>query len=319
MLVMKKINDIDFNLLRLLPALINSTNLTQAAQSLMMSQSSLSHALKRLREQVGDQIVITQSGHYRATETAQALLAQVQPALHQIEQGVATARGEHRSCDRYQCIILGTDWSELYLMPKVYQALGSEISIDFRNDHKLDRTDLLNGNIHMMLGMFASLPETCYSQRLFDDGLAVIARSNCPYIVQGRISLSDYLAADHLFLTQTGVGGGPVDYWLRKMGLSRKKRGYTRHFTNAGYLVSQSDMLCTVPARYALEMCQHLPVQAASLPSEFSEMTINKHWMFNMVWSASFHNHPGHRQVRQAIARVADSLPGYEQLLEQLK
>jgi DNA-binding transcriptional LysR family regulator len=52
------IGDLHLNQLRLVDALVRSSNLSEAAEEIGLTQSAASHALARLREQVQDPIFV---------------------------------------------------------------------------------------------------------------------------------------------------------------------------------------------------------------------------------------------------------------------
>ena len=74
----------DLNLLVVLDVLIQERNVTRAAKRLHRTQSATSHALGRLREQLGDPILVRVGGEMRPTPKAERLAGEVSRILRTI-------------------------------------------------------------------------------------------------------------------------------------------------------------------------------------------------------------------------------------------
>src|SRR3569623_1270503 len=86
---------LDANSLVALHVLLDERHVTRAARRLGITQSSMSHRLARLRETLGDTLVIRAAGELLLTPRAQALAAPLAAALRALEAAVAPPeRGE---------------------------------------------------------------------------------------------------------------------------------------------------------------------------------------------------------------------------------
>src|SRR3954464_10052066 len=72
---------LDLNLLRVFDAVMTEQNLTRAAGHLAMTQPALSNAIKRLRESLGDELLIRTAYGVKPTPRAEALWPAVRQAL----------------------------------------------------------------------------------------------------------------------------------------------------------------------------------------------------------------------------------------------
>ena len=79
------IRQIDLNLLRILKALLDESNVTRASEKLNLSQSATSHALNRLRKMFNDPLLERSSTGMRPTPRALALQASLETILLDIE------------------------------------------------------------------------------------------------------------------------------------------------------------------------------------------------------------------------------------------
>jgi DNA-binding transcriptional LysR family regulator len=76
---------LDLNLLVTFEVLMTERNVTRAAERLGRTQSAVSHALARLREQVGDPLLIKVGGRMTPSPFADRLIEEVRPILRSIE------------------------------------------------------------------------------------------------------------------------------------------------------------------------------------------------------------------------------------------
>ena len=76
---------LDLNLLRVFDAVMTEQNLTRAANRLSVTQPAVSNALKRLRDTVGDDLLIRTAYGVKPTPRAEALWPAVRRALSDLE------------------------------------------------------------------------------------------------------------------------------------------------------------------------------------------------------------------------------------------
>src|SRR5215510_6748291 len=79
---------IDLNLLRVLDVLLEERGVTRAAARLGMTQSAVSHALSRLRDQLGDPLFVRTPAGMIPTPRAERLSAPLRAALEGMERAL---------------------------------------------------------------------------------------------------------------------------------------------------------------------------------------------------------------------------------------
>ena len=79
---------LDLNLLRVFDAVMTEQNLTRAANLLAMTQPAVSNALRRLRDTLGDELVIRTAHGVKPTSRAEELWPVVRRALSDLEAAV---------------------------------------------------------------------------------------------------------------------------------------------------------------------------------------------------------------------------------------
>ena len=83
------LRQLDLNLLVTFEVLMSEGSVTRAATRLSRTQSAVSHALGRLREQVGDPLLVKADGRMRPSPFALNLIEEVRPILRNIQRVVA--------------------------------------------------------------------------------------------------------------------------------------------------------------------------------------------------------------------------------------
>jgi DNA-binding transcriptional LysR family regulator len=82
---MNDLRRIDLNLLVILDALLSEQHVTRAAERLHLSQPAVSHALARLRDLLGDPLLVRAGAGLVPTSRALELMAPLTEALAQVQ------------------------------------------------------------------------------------------------------------------------------------------------------------------------------------------------------------------------------------------
>jgi len=77
--------NLDLNLLKVFDAVMAEGNLTRAAERLAMTQPAVSHALKRLRETLGEELFVRQAFGMKPTARAEGLWPEVRNILARLQ------------------------------------------------------------------------------------------------------------------------------------------------------------------------------------------------------------------------------------------
>src|SRR5580693_8791301 len=83
------ISNFDLNLVRVFDAMFTERNVTRAAQRVFLSQPAVSHALARLRREVGDPLFVRAGNEMIPTKKAEALALGVRSVLDQLNKLLA--------------------------------------------------------------------------------------------------------------------------------------------------------------------------------------------------------------------------------------
>ncbi|MFT5483504.1 MAG: DNA-binding transcriptional LysR family regulator, partial [Halieaceae bacterium] len=258
------INRIDLNLLVYLDVLLRERNVTKAANQLNLSQPAMSNGLRRLRDLFGDPLLVRTSEGMQPTERALTLEPIVREALNVVDRLVLpNTEFAPESAERV-FRIMASDYAESTLLPGLLTRLRAEaprVSLDILTPSDVSFLDVERGKIDMVINRFDSMPQSFYQTTLWHDSFACLLSSDNP--LKDNFTLDNYLAADHVWVSKTGMGVGVgvdpadvqrlgwVDGALNKIGKKRRISVFTRHYQSAMLLAETHDLVVTLPRRAA--------------------------------------------------------------------
>ncbi len=248
----------DLNLLLAFDALMDQQSVSKAADCLGIGQSAMSHALRRLRDLLEDDLLVRDGGRLVPTEAATTLWRPVRRALHDLQQGLETARTFNPAEESRAFSLSVPDYVAAIAVPKlVRQTHLSAPGITYRVE-SMGRSDALDGlydgTIDVMIGV-AKTPEWAIAEHYFSDGFATLfdpeVREHPPSDIES------FCRAPHVLASLAPSFSGWVDDALAKQDRSRDVVFSAARFGDAAACVAGSDMLLTLPstaARYYAQL-----------------------------------------------------------------
>lgn len=300
-----QLRGIDTNLVVALRALLMHRNVTRAGKAVGLSQSSMSHALARLRAHFDDPLLVPVGRELVLTKRADGLVEPVADAIAKLERVFTPPASFDPKTSRRSFRIAATDNLELYGLPKLAAVLQrSAPGIDLRVSALPSDwvTALERGDIDLKLGRKYAVSRSLESQDLSEERFGCVVRRGHP--APAKPSLEDYAAFEHLFVTTSTESAdsitatkSPVDTVLAKHGLQRRIRMTVPHFLVAPHIVAGSDLALTAPVRLLAPFVKALGLRKLELPFEIPPHALSQ------VWSARSNHDEGHRWLRGEVAR----------------
>lgn len=309
------LKNIDLNLLVYLDALLATRNVTQAAESLGISQPAMSNGLRRLRTLFSDPILIRTKEGMSPTERAEELQPLVRNIVASIELAVAPDKGFDPFVTERVFRLSVSDYGECTLMPPLLERLRSiapNITLDILTPSDVSYKDVEGGNVDMVINRFDDLPRSFHQRTIWRDGFACMMSTDNP--IRERFNLNSYLEANHVWVSKTGMGIGVgvepdqvqqlgwVDDALARLEKKRRIRLYTRHYQTAMQLAGMPDLVITIPSKSAMLQKDNPRVVILPPPFEIPEIELK------MAWSSLQHHNPANQWLRGLIAEVAAGL-----------
>ena len=293
---------VDLNLLVVLDELLRTGSTTRAARSLGRTQSAVSHSLARLRDVLGDPLLVRAGASLRPTTFAEGLAAPLADVLHGAEAILSRSRVAFDPARLERTFVMScTDLAELTILPRLLPRLrrdapGVDVVTRFLGD---DVERAVQGReVDLGLGTRLRPLAGVVVETMVEEAMTVLLRRGHPALAQ-RLTAKRYAALDHALVTPRGLPGSAVDTALEPLGLARRVVLRLPHFAAAALVVAQTDLVVTVPASLARHLDRRLGLVALAPPFALGSVT------FSAAYSASFRDDPGHRWLREAVLAAA--------------
>lgn len=296
----------DLGLLVALDALLQESSVTRAARRVGLSTPAMSHALARIRERLGDPILVRSGRGMLLTPRAEAL----KPRVHSVvTEARSTLEPEHPFVARELTrtfVVHTTDYVLTVLGLVVDRILCEEapgVCIRFVPNTPDDPARLRDGGSDLAVGIYGDLPQEMRSRQLLTDRFVCVIRNDHPAIAR-RLSLEQFVRLSHIQIAPRGKPGGYIDDVLRERGLSRNVARAVPYFVTALQLTAQTDYVLTVSERIARQLAPNFGLKIFEVPISL------RPYALSLVWHPRFDGDAGHRFLREVFTRAARELAG---------
>ncbi len=297
-----QLSSIDLNLLVVLGALLKTCSVKDAAVQLGLSASATSHALGRLRELLGDPILVRAGQTMVLSARAERLRPHVFRLLEQVEELLEEDDSfDPRTLSR-TFRVSAVDYIDGLILAPLSAHLAREApGVDLFAQPPGDAVRRLrNGALDLVIGVFPSPPPDLQSEVLIVDKMVCVMREGHP-LSQKRLTLARYLSVPHVLTAPTGGERAVVDEALEKQGKARRLARTTTTFEGALQRVTKTDYLVTIPERPARRFAKELGLVLRSVPLPLDSFA------FSMLWHRRQNDEPSHQWLReQLLARARD-------------
>jgi DNA-binding transcriptional LysR family regulator len=278
------ISRIDLNLFVIFDTVFTEGGVTAASHTLNLSQPAVSHALARLRALFGDPLFERRGRSMVPTPLARSVIGPVRAALRGMENTLNESAHFDPAGSERRFTLAFRDVLELILIPPLMEAVcdtaqGIEI-VATRMDRRSLESDLLTGLVDIAIDVLLPVSPEIRHQRILADPLVVVARKGHPAI-RGKLGLKAYLAQQHVQVSSRRRGPGLEDMELARVGVSRRIRLRCQHYGTACRVVSRTDLLATMPQRYAKVINKPYGNQIVPLPLPAARLELYMYWHAN--------------------------------------
>ncbi|WP_447554347.1 LysR family transcriptional regulator [Vreelandella sp. EE22] len=277
---MRLLQKFDLNLLLVFVTLMHQRHVTRAAEKLHVSQPTISHALKRLREALDDPLFVRTEQGMQPTPRALALLPIVQQALALLQEGLTPPATFAPATSTRRFTLATTDYFEEVMYPAFLSRLlahapGISFAIELITPAVLNEA-LESRQVDMVVGLDSQieLPVGVMKTPWLDEQWVCLAAADNPRIGQ-RLSLDAFARAPHVELADiSGLGPSHIDSCLERHGLTRRVISQNLNYIAAARVVALTEAIMTLPRRMAERFITLLPVRVVEAPSELGALTM---------------------------------------------
>ena len=140
--------------------------------------------------------------------------------------------------------------------------------------------ELMSGSIDLAVDVLLPFPTSIRRRLIARDSMVVVARKGHPGINK-KLTLANYLKQNHVLVSSRRSGPGLEDLELARQGHQRHIGLRCQHYFAASLVVSESDLLLTMPGHYAQVANRHLDNQILPLPIKMPPFDIYLYWHEN--------------------------------------
>jgi DNA-binding transcriptional LysR family regulator len=282
----------DLNLLKVFDEVMTQRSLTRAAKHLALTQPAVSNALRRLREALGDELLIRNGRSLQPSVRALELWPAVREALGGLQSVLAPSVFDPATADN-AFVLAMADSTAAELMPGLVTVLAKQapgvslrtLPLTTRDPRALldeGLADLAVGHFPKVLADLSArrqLGETVsfLHQRLFQSDYVCVMRADHPYASK-PLTLERYCDARHLLVSFSGRAFGFIDAALAVLGRTRRVVLTVNQFFTAGKVVAHSDLLTILPRHFVSVTGFADQLVTRELPFEVPPIQVDTLW-----------------------------------------
>lgn len=260
---------LDLNLLAVFDMLMQERNVTRAAERLHLSQSTVSHALGRLRVALDDPLFVMSRREMMPTERAKALAGPVRQALAMLEQGLRQAKEFDPATARRIFRIATPGSVEHGLVPVLVERLHRQaphcrLEVCELADSNYER-ELEKGELDLVIGFAGAnhLSPRLWREEWFNNPLVCLSPlgSELPDV----LTPVELVSRPHIHTSSWGHSQAMVELWLARFGVERELGVRLPSFMAVPPLMATGRYLVVVPEMIGRHFCRYYPLRMHQL------------------------------------------------------
>lgn len=302
--IIMKLKGIDLNLLAAFDVLMAEKNVTRAAHRLHISQSAMSHTLRRLRELLEDPVLISTPGGMVPTARAVQLIKPVRESLGILERTLQPP-ADFNPVTSDACFVIGsTDYVEYVLLPPLMKHLAAaapNVSIRLKRFSLSGiEKEMEEGGLDVVIRLEGKKNSRFCRARILDEIPVILVRTGHP-LVGEAISRELYEKLRHIVIDSFEISP-LIQQILQGRKLDRIVTLRSPNFLSAPIILAESDMIATLPLKIAQRFVKGGRLKIVPFPMDVREFHLE------MVWHALLDKDPAQLWFREQIATVAEAL-----------
>ncbi len=293
------LRSIDLNLLVIFEALVEERSVGKAAARLGITSSAVSHALRRLRTQFNDPLLLRTAEGMSPTPEAVRLARSFRKAFSEIESAIEVSKGFDPATARRNFHLRLSDYVGVLLLPQLcihLRAVAPGISLSVQSFDARQPSDRVEyEGVEIRLSVSRGRSVLSASRRLLDDQWMVLMRKDHP-AAASPLTLEKYLEQGHLKVT--GVGSSIVDELLAERGLARRVMFQVPTWLGMVPVIESTDLVAAMPAHWMHSVLSGSNCVARPMPLPELALSIDA------VWHPRNDHDAGHNWFRELIHQI---------------
>lgn len=293
------LSKIDLNLLVVLDVLLREKSVKRTADRLNLTSSAVSHALKRLRLLFDNELLVRDGRRMVPTVRGQGLAETLPPLLAQVEHALATPAPFDPATSTRSFRLAAPDFISP-LLPHLLKVISEEapgVSLELAAFSPTAALDLNQGRYDAVIAPSFRQTDEVRGVELGSWPWVTFGRKDHPGLVDW--SLENWAKFPHLQVSASSPSGrNPIDLAASKLGVTRNIGAVVPYFSMAAPIISETNMLLTVPSVAMRDSAEVYGLAERDLPFDMPPITLS------LFHSAKFGDEPEIRWFRTLVANV---------------
>ena len=293
---------LDLNLLVTFEVLMTEGSVTRAAERLSRTQSAISHSLARLREQLGDPLLIKVGGAMVPSPFGVQLVEDIRPILRSIQRIAALPQHFEPATSERTFRLAVSDFTPAVL-PEVMARIHKEApraAVEWLTPGSETPMAIADAQVDIaLLSSATTMPEGVERQDAGALKVWTYLRKDHPALAVW--GLDEWRRWPHVQVMLGGRQRTTLDTAIAERNLKRTIGVRLPNFSCVPDLLARTDMLATLPLLMPEELQQRSNLCAVEPPLPIVPVFLSYFWSFRLT------NDPGARWIRSVVmAAFAD-------------
>jgi DNA-binding transcriptional LysR family regulator len=290
---------VDLNLLVVFEVLMDERSVTRAAERLSRTQSAISHALARLRQQLGDPLLVKVGAGMQPSPFAIELIEQVRPTLRSVQRVLSPKRAFQPATSNRTFRLALPDVAPS-LFPRLCALVRKQapgVVLEWRSPRENTPLDIAEGRVELAFGPASlRLPEGIATDAIGALQWCCFGRRGHPAF--RRWNLDAWSRWPHVVVGLGDRVRNPISEAAASAGVQRSIAASVPNFAAVAPLLANSDLLATLPAIVMVDASHRFDVAAMPVPLPIEPLP---HVLF---WSSRLANDPALAWLRDLLRDV---------------
>jgi DNA-binding transcriptional LysR family regulator len=263
-----------------------------------LTQPAVSNALTRLRETLQDPLFVRESRAMAPTPFARRLIEPVRQSLRHLQLALNELDRFDPATAQRQFNLGTPDVLESTLLPplmKLVSQRAPHLGVVSNNYSRRDLERLLaTGALDVAFDLVVQVSEQIRHTRFVADRMVVVARRGHPE-VNDNLDLKTYMRQEHIVVSSGRSGRGVEDIEMERHALRRHVRLRCQSEVAACRVVSQTNLILTMPERYVRVTNTLFNNQIVPFPAPTTTLDVH------LYWHANVETDPANAWLRQLL------------------
>jgi DNA-binding transcriptional LysR family regulator len=281
--------------------ILHQRSVSAASQRIGLSQSAASHALAKLRKQLGDPLFTRTANGVQPTPYGERLGFAARESLDVLHAGLASNLPFEPSTTTRRFNFFAGDVGQMVFLPKLAVFLketapGATMRVapvPLENPGAA----LSSGEVDVAVGFFDNLTSGFLQSILFQERYVCIVRAGHPNFRTG-MSIEAFKSTAHAIADSTGMAHAMIDQVLARHRIRRKDAIRVPGFHVLPTIIANSDLLAVIPSRLAKAFERYVSIRLLPTPVPIPP------WDIHIYWHERYHHDPPIQWFRSVFIKL---------------